>query len=228
MKEEAEALKEIAKTTSKAIDAAQTFGGFISKYIGGPIDQGVGIFEDRLKYMRWERQIRLMERAEQFLRSRGLQRPTRAVPMKIAVPIFHLGSLEDDDILQDIWAKLLVNAADGSFGKDIRRSYVAIIENITSFEAVILERIYSISDDVASDGGLYTAFLPDKITTIQPGSENDQQPNEDVKLALSNLIRLGCITPASSISGEQLLYRVYQTSFGKAFVEACTLREVIK
>lgn len=140
LEEEAKAIQEVAKTAHKAIDATKEFGGFIARYINGPIEQGIGIFEDKLKYMRWERQIRLMERANKFIHDRGLQEPTRAVPMKIAAPLFQSGSLEDDDFLRDIWAKLLVSAADAQFGEDINRSYITILENITSLEALILKK----------------------------------------------------------------------------------------
>jgi hypothetical protein len=70
--ETAKAFQEVAKTTGKAIDAGEKFGGFISSYIAGSIEQGMGIFEDKLKYMRWERQVRLMQRAEQLLKKIGL------------------------------------------------------------------------------------------------------------------------------------------------------------
>jgi hypothetical protein len=53
VEEESKAIQEAAKATSKVIDAAREAGGFIAKFIAGPLEQGIGIFEDRLKYMRW-------------------------------------------------------------------------------------------------------------------------------------------------------------------------------
>lgn len=50
--ESAKAVQEVAKATGKAIDTTQKFGGFISRYVAGPLEQGMGIFEDKLKYMR--------------------------------------------------------------------------------------------------------------------------------------------------------------------------------
>ena len=93
--ETAKAVQEVAKATGKAIDVGQKFGGFISRYVAGPIEQGMGIFDDKLKYMRWERQVRLMQRAEQLLREAGLTQPTRAIPLKLAVPLLEAASLED-------------------------------------------------------------------------------------------------------------------------------------
>jgi hypothetical protein len=68
--EEAKATQEIAKVAGKITGAARETGGFIARYIGDSLEQGIGIFEDKLKHMRWERQVRLMQRADEFLRER--------------------------------------------------------------------------------------------------------------------------------------------------------------
>ena len=109
--ESSKAVQETAKTTSQAIGLAENFAGFIARYISGSFEQGMGIFEDKLRYIRWERQVRFMERANQFMKEIGHDVPTKPIPMKLAIPLFHSASLEEDDSLQDMWAKLLVNAS---------------------------------------------------------------------------------------------------------------------
>src|SRR2546422_2456255 len=109
--EDSKAVRAVAEATGKVVDAAREFGGFIGKYIGGPLEQGVGIFEDKLRYMRWERQQRLMAQAGKYLAANGMSAPTRKIPMKVAIPLLQGASIEDDDDFQDRWAKLLVNAA---------------------------------------------------------------------------------------------------------------------
>ena len=103
VKETAKAIQEVAKTTNSAIDAGRQFGGFVARYIAGPLEEGLGIFHDKLKYMRWERQVRLMQRSEKFLREVGLLCLTRPVQLKIAIPQIQAASLEEDDELQDRW-----------------------------------------------------------------------------------------------------------------------------
>ncbi len=61
MSEESKAIEEVAKTTGKAIDASRELGGFLSKYVGGSLEQAMGIVEDKLKYLRFERKVRLMD-----------------------------------------------------------------------------------------------------------------------------------------------------------------------
>ena len=97
--ESAKAVQETAKATGKAIDASRDFGTFVARFIGGPLERASWIVEDKLRYMRWERQARLMKRAQEFLEDVGLSEPTRAVSMKVAIPLFQAASLEEDDSL---------------------------------------------------------------------------------------------------------------------------------
>jgi hypothetical protein len=160
MEEEAKAVQEVAKTIGTAIDAARETGGFIARFVSGPLEQGIGIFEDRLRYMRWERQIRLMQRAQDFLRLAGLPVPTRPVPLKLLIPIMQGASLEENDDLQDRWVALLVNAGNAGFRSEVRRSYVAILEQLTPLDAHILDVLYSLPFEKSQHDGIATAELP--------------------------------------------------------------------
>src|SRR4051794_22485359 len=108
MSEELKSIGEVAKASGKLIDAGRELGGFLAKYIGGSLEQAMGIVEDKLKYYRWHRQIRLIDRANKLMAERGLSQPTRHVPLQIAIPLLQGGSLEENDQLQDRWAALLV------------------------------------------------------------------------------------------------------------------------
>ncbi|MGC2048448.1 MAG: Abi-alpha family protein [Gallionella sp.] len=167
MEEESKAVQEVAKTTGKTIDAAREAGGFIARFVSGSLEQGIGIFEDRLKYMRWERQLRLMRRAEDFLKQSGLSAPTQAVPLKLAVPLLQGATLEEDDDLQDRWAILLVNAANASFGIEIRRSYVNILEQLNTLEVQVLDTLYSLPFEQSQHAGIITAELPHSARIAQ-------------------------------------------------------------
>ena len=227
--EAAKAVQEVAKATGKAIDATQAFGGFISRYVAGPLEQGMKIFEDKLKYMRWERQVRLMQRSEQLLRESGLTGPTRAIPLKLAIPLLEAASLEDDDYLQDLWARLLVNGANGGSHVSLERAHIAILEQLTPLEAVILQKIYSLPYDEIRHHGVIAGKLPDDVSIWgEPSYIGERighgEPPEEVRLALANLARLDCIAIEKSAGGGEIFNRVIPTLVGKTFVEACTLR----
>lgn len=218
--EEAKATKEVAKTAGKTIDAGREFGKFISKFIAGPLEQGIGIFEDKLKYMRWERQVSFMEKAIKTLANRGLTVPNRTVPMKIAIPLFQAASVEDDDDLQSVWANLLVNASDKDSGVEVRRNFVSILQDLSFVDVQILEKIYSIK--AAPGKCVWTYDLPERALTEKP-EEDLSGPKEEVSLALSNLCRLGLLEAVMFISsGGTSMRAVYQTVLGRKLYEACT------
>ncbi|MDO8369119.1 MAG: Abi-alpha family protein [Candidatus Nitrotoga sp.] len=224
--ESAKALQEVAKATGKAIDAGQKFGGFISRFVAGPIEQGMGIFEDKLKYMRWERQFRLMQRADQLLQEIGLTQPTRHIPLKLAIPLLEAASLEDDNYLQDLWAKLLVNAANGGSRVTLQRAYIEILEQLTALEAAILQKIYALPYDATRHDGVEVGRLPEEVAVGKDNGKEDTllEPPEDIRLALANLARLGCVVIKKSWGGGELFKKVNPTLLGKSFVEACTLQ----
>lgn len=226
LKESAKAVQEVAKTAGKAIDLSEKFGTFITRYVDASLTAAFGIFEDKLKYMRWERQIRLMQRANDFLVNEGLNQPTRAIPLKFAVPLLEAASLEDDDYLQDLWAKLIVNSAIETSGVVINRTFIDILERLSPIEAKILNVVYAIPFDDMHHHGADTRNLPESANAFPENSAKNEivEPAEEVKLALASLDRLGCISIGRSMGGGQLFGMLNPTLLGKRFVEACTLR----
>lgn len=229
--EASKATQEIAKTTGRAIESAEKLGRFIARFVSGSLEQATGIVEDKLKYMRWERQVRLMLRAEDLLSELGLKGPTRPVPLKFAIPLLQAASLEDDDELQNLWAQLLVNAANAASGISLKRVYIEILESIGSLEMAILQTVYSIPFDEMHHKGVITSRLPSVAEVRDPEKEarddaalQPDQPSPEVELALANLGRLGCLSPSITWGGGQSFRIVNPTKLGQTFVDACTLQ----
>lgn len=227
IEEVAKAAQEISKLGTSVVDAATKTGAFIAKAIGGPLETGIGIWHDRLKYARWERQVRFMQRADDFLAEVRTMRPVRTLPLNFAIPLLQAASLEDNDDLQDMWAKMLVNGLTGANEKDVRRANIDILQSLSPFEAKILSKIYSVELDSALSNSVLTNELPEHIGLSSRLSRDTlsqaKEPADDVKLALANLNRLGCISVGASWDGNQIFREVFQTILGRKFVEACTL-----
>jgi hypothetical protein len=226
VKETAKAAQEIAKTTGKAIDASQKFGGFVSRYISGSLEQGMGIFEDKLRYMRWERQMRLMEKASEYMASLGVESPTKPIPLKLAIPLFEAASLEDDDYLQDLWAKLLVNSSIEGSPIDLNRSYIDILERLSHLDAHILSVIYALPEDELRNKSILTGSLPVSIDIEgENNNEEPKQPSKEVTLALANLARLGCISLPNTWDGGEVFSTIYSAVMGRNLFEALTFKK---
>ena len=223
--ESSKAVQEVAKTAGKAIDLTSEFGKFIAKFIEGPMEQGSGIVKDKLYYMRYEGQIRFMKRVNQLMGSCGKDMPTKLIPLKLAIPLFQAASLEDDDYLQDMWAKLLVNTSITERGIELRRAHIDILERLSPMEALILERIYTLPVDELKGSSIVTEHLPDAAIVEIEDQEKLVNPNEEVIMALANLARLGCITLPRTWDGGEIFTSVKPAVMGESLVKACQLDE---
>ena len=110
----------------------------LSRLLESPIiDISSEIIKDELTFYRWRRLVNMADRARKFLDSRGIEPNSyHEVPIKTLLPIMELGSLEDDDTLQDKWAKLLASAV---AGETIHPSYTKILSEISKNEALMLD-----------------------------------------------------------------------------------------
>jgi len=226
IKESAKAAQEIAKTTSQVVGAGQKLGQFVAKFINGPLEQISGIVGDKLIYMRWERQVRLMKRADDFMKEINMTSPTREIPLKFAIPLMQAASLEEDDDLQDLFAKLLINAANEDSGVNIKRTYIDILERINPLEAQILDTIYSMPFKYTRHKALLTKDLPGRTDVVPDDPKLERKnPSPEVQLALANLAVLGCLSITKSLGGGQVMGSINQTLLGKKFIEACTLKK---
>jgi|ERR1035437_680257 hypothetical protein len=215
--ESAKAVQETAKAVNTGFQATQQLGGFLARITQEPLGEAIGIITDRLRFFRWERQLRLEERANEIIKERNID-PLRIVAPKIAIPIFENASLEENDELQDLWAFLLASAVDPKFSGEIRSGYIEIIKQLEIVDVHILNFAYQTlreavkrnNDDVTylkenpSFYPQYAAAEYRTALTIRPETVPIHLPKilaalnielEIYKAAIDNLIRMGCLAP---------------------------------
>jgi hypothetical protein len=181
-----------------------------------------GKWEDNARFRREENLLRLKGKAEKIFEERGMTEPTRDMPMNFTVPLLGYASLEEDEGLQSLWARLLANAADASSGVELRTTYIDIVKSLSTFDVKLFDMIARLShSDFPRDLplGIETAEMPSNAavqTSSQPG-----QPTEQVKLSLSNLEHLGCINPTVGFGGMPNFSIVYATPLGIGLYKAC-------
>jgi hypothetical protein len=136
--EQAKATQEIAKTTGKFAEIAEKVGGFVSKVIGGAGNQVGGILEDWTRYYRYKNLLIIADKVEALHAQRNIEGKTTPIPPRVAIPMLESASLEDDEILQTVWARLIANSTDPNFKEALHPGYVEIIKQMSPDEAIIL------------------------------------------------------------------------------------------
>lgn len=231
--EYAKAVAEVAKCGAKALESGDKVGGFLSKVFGVPIEDAVGIMGDKLAYMRWERRIRMIDKINEYQEKRGIE-GVRPIPPKFAIPMIENACLEEDDELQDIWCRLIVNSLDTNFQTEIRYAYIDIIKNLTSMDARILKFVYDSALNTYFDRHpVHYRYYHIKETGIDVSTvtrEFKADPYQ-VYASIDNLCRVGCLQNnalkdsvkklSASLKPPIVCDNVSLTQLGIIFVEAC-------
>lgn len=222
--ESAKAVQEVAKTAGKVVDVVHETGEFLAPHVEGVLGQVVGIFTDHLKYVRGKRLVRLGHRFQQELLAHGGVAAVRKLPLNFAIDSLEQGAMEQDDDLQDIWARLLANAVDATSRVQPRRAYISIIKDLSVLDALILEQIYAV-DQERHQKAIVTHELPARAyPAIDIDLETLPQPSEEVQVALANLERLGLISYGATWGGGEVFDLVNHSTAGKAFMVAIRRR----
>ena len=185
MKDELETIKEVAKTTGKAIDAARELGGFFKLVFGDTAVQFGGITHDWAQYYRYKNLLKIYDRVTEIHRERLIAGKTIPLPTRFALPIIEHASLEGDDDIQSLWAALIANATDPTTKLRVTKVYIEILKSLEPLDVEIL-RYFSTQgwNMVPSAGGGINAKM---VATALAADYND------VAISLQNLYRLGCI-----------------------------------
>jgi hypothetical protein len=165
--------------------------------------------------VRWQVQLKILDKAKAILSARGLE--PQSVPLKVLVPLLEQASLEDeaDDEMVVRWAALLANAAGG--GSRVLPSFPAILAQLSSEEARILDYLYQ---------GPEPRFLNEEKIDLLQYDELQLEDRETLDTLLLNLARLDlCSIHSSRESLDKPLspHFVEATPLGAAFLKACTV-----
>jgi len=143
--------------------------------------------------------------------------------MSIAIPLLQSAFLEEDDELQDVWAQLLANAANANYKREIRRTYISILQDLISLDARIMQKLLTVPEQYLMKP-IFTYELPDRFIFEMPEGER-RFPDHAVLVSLANLARLGLITGTMLISGAILFNEILPTKLGYDFILACTVHK---
>ena len=230
--ETAKATQEVAKATTKGLEVSEKVGGFFAKVLGEPIEIATGILGDKLKFMRWERQVRLVDQVQKINQDRGIEGKEIPVAPKIAIPIIENASLEENDLLQDLWAKLMSSSQGKESSTEVRSAFIDIIKQLEVIDVQILNAMFDGYVNAVGRKNIHKE-TPRKISFSKTDIMNALQISEYIyEDAIDNLMRVRCVCSevkvmnSFSAGGESMTVdkgydSLNLTSLGVRFVVAC-------
>lgn len=196
-----------SSTIEKGLDLIKDM---MSKILGPTFNELGEMWSDNVKIWRLNNQIRNLEKVKKIVEEQQID--IKQVNVKVLLPYLEGVSLEEDETLQDMWARMFVNYIDSEKNLTIN-VYPTILRQISTNEVVILK--YMINSNLATGRWMKKED--------QPGFRMEE---------IANLERLGLMAPLNNFSLydggdkqkiEELEPETYYLSeFGRAFLFACS------
>jgi Abortive infection alpha len=164
--------------------AAEKALDFIEKLIAAPLMEGTGIFTDKIKYWRFKNQIEIIVKAQEFLKSKGIEVPKK-IPIKDVTTLLEYASFEEEEIMQTSWSKLLANALNPNNQFNACHIFSQVLNQISVNEIYILKYAYSQCFFVSSEDRPY--FERKEL------NRNSETDFNTCMLLVDNLLRLRLI-----------------------------------
>jgi hypothetical protein len=194
--EVAKAEQEQQKTYQIGLDLMRRAGTFLNG-VFGPASQEFGhLLGDQMKYWRFKNAVSILEKAQVLIEERGLQ-PTqvKALGFGDGLRLLEAASLEEDESVQDMWARLMANAVDPGSATRPEKMYVDILKSLSNREVVFLDLLAHIDRELTP---LLTmaraAEVRKKVGDLAETRWRHFSTNER-NTSIQNLVRLRCVAP---------------------------------
>ena len=167
-------------------EAAKSLTHRFADFMGATVGE---LIKDEVHLLRWKNAHRVLDKADSYLIERNAK-GKKTLPLGMAIRFLDGASLEEDPLLQDMWARLLANAADPENDYEMTKTHTSILSEMNGLDARLLESYL---------GQGWLQFRQVAINTRNAPLDCDElsrqlgESEEDVALALGNLWRLGCL-----------------------------------
>jgi hypothetical protein len=172
---------EQAKAVQEALKTLQGIGGFLKQTFGTVPEDLVGLLGgDWLKARRMENFARIAGKARERLKTRHVDAP-EPPRLSILLPLIVAAADEEDDDLQDMWARLLAAVADPAGAKSFRLAFIDTVKQMDPIDALVFRTIADNPSANWSPNG--RDYIASKL----------QRSQDEVLVSFENLERLRCI-----------------------------------
>lgn len=115
----------------------------IKALFGPSVVDASGMISDQVKLRRFKNQITILEKAQEFLNNKGFD--PKQLNLKVLAPMIEQSSLEEDETLQDKWAKLIANTLSEDRQVRLEQNCINILGQISPEEAILLDELLALA-----------------------------------------------------------------------------------
>lgn len=173
--------------------------------LGPSVKEFSGMLADNFRARRFKNQVKILSKAQEFLKERKID--PKEVELKILAPLVEYSSLEEDELLQEKWAKLITNIVTIDGKILLKQNCIDILKRLSNGDAKFIDYIYEDflskrmerykraqeSEYVLSDRKLEDYPLSWFSFNLNKLAENLKRTRAEIELIVSNLVALGLV-----------------------------------
>jgi hypothetical protein len=198
-----EGLRDLDGVGSESIDRSRKLQEFMRRVFGSAASHSEGTFNDWTAAFRYGILLKLADKVNEIHRQRRIEDRTIPISPRLAIPLLQKATLEEDDILQDMWAAFIANAMDPQFQVGSRRTLVDLLASLEPVDAMVLRAIsrdaesnprrHALFYDAALAGGADKPHAFVEARNMRWIARTSGLSLEEAALSVESLARLGLI-----------------------------------
>lgn len=196
--------------TEKAVikAAAEKTESLLKTLLGKAFDEAGEMIADQVRLRRFKSQIKIFEKAEKYLKDKNIN--PQKINLKVLAPLVEYASYEEDENLQELWAKLITNILSRPASVILQQNAIEVLNKVSNTEVKILDYLFNElkilrkerAEKINTRGTKITNFTPKKPEDLRidffsfkiSGIARDLEINdEELETLLSNLVALGTV-----------------------------------
>ena len=188
----AKAEQERQKTTQELIRAARATGAYFGPHFEGALSEFGKMIGESIAYWRFSNLNRILQKVENKIAQGGVHPDAlRHLGVGESLRLVEATSTEEDETVQELWARLIANALKPDGVTAIKKVYVDLLKSFSTAEVLLLDLL---SFPIRSHLTVRDAKLVYEKFESAAESGWRQRPVEERRVAIQNLVRLRCVT----------------------------------
>lgn len=197
------------KTYQKGMDLLMQVGNFLGGVFRPAATELGQLLGDQMRYWRFKNAVNIMTKAEEIAKERKLSSDQmKALSFGAGVRLLEAASQEDDESVQEMWARLIANSVDPNTEVSPEKMYIDVLKSFSGREVRFLDLLSQYETlrrrRFQAEGERLEA--ESNLQNLAETGWRKFDPTER-NASIQNLIRLRCVAPNQSRFNTSFLFR---------------------
>ena len=175
------------------VETVRDSRALLGKLFGSAVAEFGGILGDQMRYWRFRNLNRILSRVQEITKDRGHEvEVLSSLGFGDAYRTIEAASFEEEEEVQELWARLIANAVSPDSAVTIKKVYIEILRSLSSGEAIFLELLGECESRARWSNLEELKTFNDEMNKLA-GLKWRKDDTVSQKTVIQNLVRIRCV-----------------------------------